>query len=60
MLRFGKKINLTKIWDVNGHNIIISKLLETKNSSKYLVGYLDHVIRPIIVILPKTSGYVKT
>ena len=46
MLRFG-----------NGHDIIISQLLETKNSSKYLVGYLDHVIRPLILILPKTNAY---
>ena len=28
-----------KIWDVNVDNIIISKLVETKNNSKYLIGY---------------------
>ena len=28
-----------KIWDVNVDNIVISKLVKTKNSSKYLVGY---------------------
>ena len=40
--------------------LIISKLVETKNKSKYLIGYLDEVIRPLILILPKMSGYVKT
>ena len=26
---------------------------------KYLIGYLDDVIRPLVSILPKMSGYVK-
>ena len=39
------------IWDVNVDNIVISKLVKTKNNSKYLIGYLD---------MPKMSGYVKT
>ena len=30
-----------KIWDVNVDNIVISKLVETKNNSKYFVEYLD-------------------
>ena len=29
------------IQDVNVDNIVISKLLETKTNSKYLIGYLD-------------------
>ena len=29
-----------KIWDVNVNNIIISKLVETKNNFKYFIGYL--------------------
>ena len=33
-----------KIWDVNVNNIVISKLAETKNNSKYLIGYLDKVL----------------
>ena len=49
-----------KIWDVDVNNIDISKLLEIKNNSEYLVGYLDKVIRPLILILPKMSGYFKT
>ena len=28
-----------KIWDVNVDNIIISKLIETKNNSKYFIAY---------------------
>ena len=28
-----------KIWDVNADNIFISKLVKTKTSSKYLIGY---------------------
>ena len=54
MLRFGKtKVakeefygakKPIKIWDVNVDNIVISKLIETKNNSKYLARYLDEVI----------------
>ena len=49
MLRFGeRKITKEKfyaaekrikIWDVNVDNIVISKLVNTKASSKYLIGY---------------------
>ena len=46
-------------WDVNVDSIVISKLLETKTNSKYIIGYLDKVMRPIVLILPKISGYVK-
>ena len=49
---------LQKIWDVNADNIFISKLVETKNDSKYLIGYLGEVIRPQVLILAKTSGRV--
>ena len=35
-------------------------LIETKNNSKYLTGYLDKVIRPLVLILPKMSRSVKT
>ena len=31
MLRFGKKINFGKIWDLNVDNIIILKLVETRS-----------------------------
>ena len=46
-----------KIWDVNIDNIVISK---RKNNSKYLIGYLDKVIKPLLLIFPKMSGYVET
>ena len=40
--------------------IVISKLVKTKTNSKYLTGYLDKAIRPLVLIMPKMSGYVKT
>ena len=49
-----------KIWDVDVNNIVISKLVETKSNSKYLIGYLSKVIRPLVLILPKISGYVNS
>ena len=70
MLRFGetkvskeifygakKPIN---IWDVNVDNIVVSKLIKTNNNSKYLIGHLDEVIKQLVLILPKMSGYIKT
>ena len=49
-----------KIQDVNIGNIIISKLVETKNNSKYLIGDLHEVIRSLVLILPKSqmSGWI--
>ena len=68
MLKFGKtKVakkefygakKPTKIVDVDV-DIVISKLTETKNYSKYLTGYSDDVIRPLFLFLPKMSRYVK-
>ena len=49
-----------KILDVNVYNIVISNLVETTNNSKFLVGYLHDVVRPLILIFPKISGYAKT
>ena len=46
--------------DVNVDNIVISKLVFKKTNSKYLIGYLDIVIRPLDLIMPKLSGYVRT
>ena len=49
-----------KIWDgVNVDNIFISKLDKTKANSKYLIGYLYKGIGPLVLIMPKMSGYVK-
>ena len=49
-----------KIWDVNVDNIFILKLVKTKTNSKYLIGYLDETIRPLVLTMLKMSGYVKT
>ena len=41
---YGAKKSIN-IWDVNVDNIVVSKLVETKANSKYLIEYLDKVIR---------------
>lgn len=46
------------IWDVNGDNIVISKWAKTKNNSKYLIVYLNEIIRPLVLILPEMSGHI--
>ena len=38
--------------------MVISKLLETKTNSKYFIRYLDKVIRPLVLVLPKMSVFV--
>ena len=70
MLRFGEtKVGKEKFYvvkkpiktcDINFDNIAISKLAETRNHYKYLIGYLDETITQLVLILPKISGYVKT
>ena len=49
-----------KTWDGNVDNIIISKLVTTKTNSEYLIRYLDKAIKPLVSIMSKMSGYVKT
>ena len=44
----------------NVDNIIISKSVKTKLNSKYMIEYLDKVIIPKVLIMPKMIGYVKT
>ena len=44
----------------NVGTIVASKLIRTKTNSKYSIGYLDEVIIPSVLILPKISGDVKT
>ena len=58
-MTFGEIKKPINIWDVNVDNIVISKLIETKTNSKYLIGYLDKAIRPLVLIMPKMSGYVQ-
>ena len=69
MLRFGEtKISkekvyaakkLIEIWGVNIYNIVISKLVKTKTNSKYLIGYLDKVMKLLVLIMPKMSGILR-
>ena len=33
-------------------NIVISKLVWIKKNSKYLIGYLEDLIRPLVSLLP--------
>ena len=49
-----------RMWDVNSDNRVILKLIKRKTNSKYLIGYLDKFIKPLDLIMPKISGYVKT
>ena len=68
MLKFGET-KLTKqiygaknpinIWDANIDNIVISKLVKPKTNFEYLIGCLGKVIGPLVLELPKMSGYVK-
>ena len=46
---------LNEPMNVNVNDIVISDLIETKTNSKYLIGYLDKVVRPLVLILPKMS-----
>ena len=40
--------------------LIISKLVELKNNFNYLIGYSYEVIRTLVLVLCKLSGYIKT
>ena len=48
-----------KVWDINVANMVISKLVEVKNYSFHLIGYLDEVTRPLVLILLKMCGLLK-
>ena len=37
----------------------ISDLIKRKTNSKYLIGYFDKAITPLVLIMPKMSGYFK-
>ena len=43
--------------DAELNNIVILKLVETKSDSKHLIGYLNEILRPLLLILPKMDGY---
>ena len=48
-----------KILDTDDDNVVIWKLIETKNNSKYLVWYLGEVMRLLVLSLTKKSRYIK-
>ena len=53
-MTFGEIKKPINIWDVNVDNIVISKLIETKTSSKYLIGIkFGKAIRPLVLIITK-------
>ena len=54
---YGAKKKTIKIWDIDFDNIVISKLTETKNNSKYLIEYLDEAM---VLIIPKMCVSVKS
>ena len=70
MLRYGQikvakeELDGTKkpinVWDPNVDNIVTSMLVKRKTNFNYMIGYLDNDIRPLDLILPKMSWYVKT
>ena len=55
-----ERVKAAKKKNVDLYNIVVPKLIKMKTNSKYLIGYLDKVIRQLVWILPKMSGYVKT
>ena len=59
MWRFGNTKPI-KFWDVDVDRIVVSKLIKTKKNSKHLIGYLGDVEGPLVLILPKMSGYDQT
>ena len=50
-----------KVWQANVDNIVISKLIQTKTNSKYLIGIkFEKVLRSLVLTMHKMSGYAKT
>ena len=44
-------------WDVSVDNLVISKLAKTKANYKYLIGYLDKVIRQLVLTYLNMLAY---
>ena len=49
--RFFASEKSLKIWDVNVDKTVISKLVKAKTNCKYLIGYLDKAIAPLVAIM---------
>ena len=53
-----KKAIPLNLVDVN--NIVVCNRVKNNDTSKYFIGYLnDGVIKPLYIILPQMSGYIK-
>ena len=50
-----------KIKDIDINKILIfePESYGKKNAKKYIIGYIDDVIRPLRILLPQMNGYVK-
>ena len=52
----GGQIDLPSRFVVNAHdNIVISKFFKAK-----MTGYSDKFVRPLVLVMPKISGYIQT
>ena len=40
--------------------MVVSRLVETRNNSIFMIGYLDEVIKPLIWSISQMYRYVKT
>ena len=38
---------------------LCQKIIKIKSNSMYLIGYLNKVVRPLVLILPKRNKYIK-
>ena len=54
VLFFKKDVDIGKV-------LVSSKISSGQKNSKYFIGYLynDHKVKPLHIMLPKTSAYVK-
>ena len=52
-------VRKTNICNVDINNIVAWNFIETNNNFKFLIEYLDEVIKPLVLILPKLSRYTK-
>ena len=55
---YGAKTKAIKIWGIDVDKIVISKLIGVKTNSKYLIRYSDKDVKPLVLTIPKKSGYV--
>ena len=57
---YSKKNTTVNLFDLMLVIKLSQNVIRTKNNCKYLIGYSNEVIRPILLILPKMNGHVKT